>query len=63
MHFETQLSSNQCILKRMLFTALPFPDKKYKEAVDNGNEFGALLTYLYKEFDCMDHSLLLAKLY
>ena len=23
----------------MLFTALPFPDKKFREAVDNGNKF------------------------
>ena len=26
-----------CILKRMLFTALPFTNKKFKEAVDDGN--------------------------
>ena len=37
--------------------------EKFKEAVDNGNEFGALLTDLSKAFDCIDHSLLLAKLY
>ena len=33
------------IMKRMLFTALPFPDQKLKEAVDNGDEFVALLTF------------------
>lgn len=51
------------ILKRVLFTALPFPDQKFKEAVDNGDKFGALLTFLYKEFHYIDPSLLLAKLY
>ena len=35
----------------------------FKESVDNGNEFVALLTDLSKAFDCIDHSLLLAKLY
>ena len=43
---------------------MPFSDdRKFKEKVDNGNEFGALLTDLSKAFDCIDHSLLLAKLY
>ena len=37
--------------------------EKCKEAVDNGNELGALLTDLSKVFDCIDHSLLLAKRY
>ena len=37
--------------------------EKFKEAVDTGNKFGALLTDLSKEFDCLDHSLLVAKLH
>ena len=37
--------------------------EKCKEVVDNGNKSGALLTDLSRVFDCIDHSLLLAKLY
>ena len=37
--------------------------KKLKEAVDNGYEFGALLTDLSKAFDWIDHLLLPAKRY
>ena len=35
---------------------------KFKEAIDRGNEFGALLIDLSKEFDCINHPLLNAKL-
>ena len=34
----------------------------FKETIDTGNKFGALLTDLSKAFDCLDHSLLVAKL-
>ena len=37
--------------------------KKFKEAIDRGNEFGALLTDLSKAFDCINHPYLIAKLY
>ena len=37
--------------------------EKFKEAIDTRNKFGALLTDLSKAFDCLDHSLLVAKLY
>ena len=30
--------------------------------MDNGKAFGALLTDLWKAFDCLDHELLIAKL-
>ena len=36
--------------------------EKWKKAMDNGNVFGALLTYLSKAFDCLPHDLIIAKL-
>ena len=36
--------------------------EKFKESIDKGNAFGALLTDLSKAFDCIDDTLLLAKL-
>ena len=36
---------------------------KFKEAIDRGNQFGTLLTNLSKAFDCIDHKLLITKLY
>ena len=35
--------------------------EKFKESIDKGNAFGALLTDLSKAFDCADHTLLIAK--
>ena len=37
--------------------------EKFKETIDRGNEFGALLTDLSKTFNCINHPLLIAKLY
>ena len=37
--------------------------EKFKEVIDRGYEFGALLTNLSKAFDCINHPLLIAKLY
>ena len=35
--------------------------EKFKESVNKGNPFGALLTNLSKAFDCTDHKLLIHK--
>ena len=37
--------------------------EKFRESVDKGNTFGALLTDLSKAFDCIDVSLFIAKLF
>ena len=37
--------------------------ENFKESVDKGNEFDALLTDLSKAFGCIDHKLLIAKLF
>ena len=36
--------------------------EKWKESVDNGGAFGALMTVLSKAFDCLHHELLTANL-
>ena len=36
--------------------------EKWKRSVDNSKRFGALLTNLSKDFDCLDYELLIAKL-
>ena len=37
--------------------------ENFKEPIDRGNHFGALLTDLSKAFHCTDHKLLIAKIY
>ena len=36
--------------------------EKWKESVDNGGAFGALMADLPKTFDCLHHGILIAKL-
>ena len=52
--FQKGYSAQHCLLVMI---------EKFKEAIDRGYEFGALLTDLSKAFDCRNHPLLIAKLY
>ena len=65
LNFETILSSSQSWLQKTYISqhCLLVMIEKIKEAVNNSNEFVALLIDLSKAFPCIDHSLLLAKLY
>ena len=47
-------SAQQCLLVMI---------EKFKESIDKGHKFGALLTEVSKVFDCIDHKILIAKLY
>ena len=51
--FQKGYSTQQCLLALL---------EKCKRAVDSGQMFGALLTDLFKAFDCLSHELLIAKL-
>ena len=63
-YFDDILSPSQCGFRKGHSTqhCLLVMLEKFKESVDKGNEFGALLTDLSKAFDCIDHKLLIAKL-
>ena len=52
--FSKGYSSQNCLLAML---------ENFKKSADDGNEFGALLTDLSKAFDCIDHKLLIAKLF
>ena len=64
-YFDSLLATNQCGCRggfrsqNCLLVML----EKFKEAIDKRNQFGVLLTNLLKAFDCIDHKLLIAKLY
>ena len=64
-YFDNILFPSQCGFRKS-YTAQHFllvMIEKVKEAIDRGYEFGALLTDLSKAFDCINHPLLIAKLY
>ena len=62
--FENFLSSQQCGFRKGYSTQHCLLNllEKWKNCVDKGKVFGALLTDLSKAFDCLDHELLIAKL-
>ena len=51
--FRKDFSAQHCLLAML---------EKWKNAVDKGKVFGALLTDLSKAFDCLPHELIIAKL-
>ena len=52
--FCKEYSSQHCLLAIL---------EKFKKSVNNRHEFGALLIEFSKVFDCIDHKLLIAKLF
>ena len=52
--FRKEYSAQHCLLVMI---------EKFKKAIETGNEFGALLTDLSKAFACINHPLLITKLY
>ena len=64
-HFDNILFPSQCAFRKGYSAqhCLLVMIEKFKEAVDRGYESGALLTDLYKAFDCINHPLLITKLY
>ena len=64
-YFENKLFPIQCGSRKGYNTQLCLLDliKKFKEAINTGNNSVALLTDLSKAFDCLDHSLLVPKLH
>ena len=63
-YFDNLLSKYQCGFRKG-FNAqhcLVSMIEKWKESMDSGGAFGALMTDLSKAFDCLHHELLIAKL-
>ena len=63
-YFHDKLFPNQCGFCKGYSSqySLLVATEKFKGSIDKGNAFGALLTNLSKAFDCIDHTLLIAKL-
>ena len=64
-YFEIELSRFQCGFGKGYSTqdcTLAMAEN-CKKALDQGNEYGALLTDLSKAFDCLSHDLIVAKLH
>ena len=63
-YFDDILSKYQCGFRKGYSAqhCLMSLIEKWRESVDSGGAFGALLTNLSKAFDCLPHDLLIAKL-
>ena len=63
--FDNILFPSQCVCRKANSAqhCLLVMIEKFKEAIDEGYEFGALLTDISKGFDCINHPLLISKLY
>ena len=64
-YFDNILFPSQCAFRKGYSAqhCLLVMIEKFKEAVDRGYESGALLNDLCKAFDCINHPLLITKLY
>ena len=64
-YFDSLLVTNQCGFRKNLSSqhCLLVMLERIKETIDRGNQVRALLTDFSKVFDCIDHKLLIARLY
>ena len=64
-HFNSILSPKQCGFRKVYSAqhCLMVMLEKVKESRDKGEEFEAFFTDLSKAFDCIDHNLLITKLF
>ena len=63
-YFLDKLFPSQCGFRKEYSSqhSLLVMTEEFKESIDKGNGFGALLNDWSKAFDCTDHTLLIAKL-
>ena len=64
-YFDNILFPSQCGFQKGYSTqnCLLVMIKNFKEAIDRGNEFGVLINDLSKTFDCLNHPLVITKMY
>ena len=64
-YFESILSQYQCGFRKGFSVLITLPPmiEKWRESLNAGVKFGALLTVLSKAFDCLRHDLHIAKLH